>query len=149
MMKLSRQQQRFLLLIAFIIVGYFASHFEPEQAQTIPSTVDTNGVDSAFSQQLSDVQVHVSGTVIKLLADDNTGHRHQKFILQTASGLTLLVAHNIDLAPRISTLSQGDDLTLYGEYEWNAKGGILHWTHHDPAGRHVDGWIEHHGKRYQ
>ena len=36
-----------------------------------------------------------------------------------------------------------------GEYEWNEKGGIIHWTHHDPAGRHADGWLKHNNRIYQ
>jgi len=146
MFKSSRQQQRFLLLIAFIIVGYAASHFDPEKAvkDPNPSTVQT-----AFEQQRSDVQVEVNGVVIKLLADDDHGTRHQKFIVKAESGLTLLVAHSIDLAPRIKHLRQGDRIRLFGEYEWSQKGGVLHWTHHDPNGRHIGGWIDYQGKRYQ
>jgi hypothetical protein len=103
----------------------------------------------AFNRQLSDVQVSGSGQVIKVLADDTKGSRHQKFILKLSSGQTLLVAHNIDLAPRIEGLRAGDNVKFYGEYEWNKLGGVLHWTHHDPAARHVGGWLEHRGRRYQ
>ena len=75
--------------------------------------------------------------------------RHQRFIVQLASGQTLLVAHNIDLAPRVADLKPGHIVAFYGEYEWNERGGVIHWTHHDPRGQHAAGWVEHNGVRYQ
>lgn len=90
-----------------------------------------------------------SGTVIKLLSDDNQGSRHQRFILKLSSGQTLLVAHNIDLAPRINLIEKGGFIKFCGEYESNAKGGVVHWTHHDPNNRHVGGWLEYNGKKYE
>jgi hypothetical protein len=71
------------------------------------------------------------------VADDNDGSRHQ------------LVAHNIDLAPRIMSLGPGDTVVFNGEYEWNAKGGLIHWTHRDPNGQHQAGWLKHDGETYQ
>jgi hypothetical protein len=38
---------------------------------------------------------------------------------------------------------------FFGEYEWNAKGGVVHWTHHDPQGLHENGWLKHQGRLYQ
>jgi len=113
-------------------------------------THNTNDViEHAYNNRQSNVQVVGTGTVIKVLRDDNEGSRHQKFILRLSSGQTLVVAHNIDLAPRINTLSEGDEVQFNGEYEWNSKGGVIHWTHHDPNGNHVDGWLKHKGKMYQ
>ena len=103
----------------------------------------------AFENKKSNIQVQGSGTVTKTLPDDNKGSRHQRFILKLASGQTLLVAHNIDLAPKIKGLKKGDTVGFNGEYEWTEQGGVIHWTHHDPAKRHVDGWLEHQGQRYQ
>jgi hypothetical protein len=84
-----------------------------------------------------------------MLADDLDGSRHQRFIVSLASGQTVLIAHNIDLAPRVDGLQTGDYLRFYGEYVWNAEGGKVHWTHHDPKGRHVTGWLKHNGRTYQ
>ncbi|MEB5557946.1 DUF3465 domain-containing protein, partial [Vibrio cholerae] len=94
-------------------------------------------LQQAYQSQQSDLQVQGFGQVAKVLPDDNDGSIHQKFILKLNSGQTLLVAHNIDLAPRIPNLKVGDSVEFYGEYEWNKKGGVLHWTHKDPQNRHA------------
>ena len=65
------------------------------------------------------------------------------------SGQTLLVAHNIDLAPAITNLRVGDTIEYNGEYEWNPKGGVVHWTHRDPSYQHADGWLKHDGRVFQ
>jgi hypothetical protein len=103
----------------------------------------------AFDNQQSDVQVQAAGTVEKMLSDDNDGSRHQRFIVRVGADQTVLIAHNIDLAPRVAGLKEGDQIEFFGEYEWNNKGGVVHWTHHDPANRHIGGWIKHNGKTYQ
>jgi len=90
----------------------------------------------------------VQGEVIKNLKDDTKGSQHQKFLVRLSSDITLLVAHNIDLAPR-APVSKGDQVTMRGEYAWNNRGGVLHWTHHDPKGKREGGWIEVDGKRYE
>jgi len=115
----------------------------------IPDNQTNNAIESAYKNRSSNVQVSGSGVVIRLLRDDNKGSRHQKFILRLSSGQTLLIAHNIDLASRINSISNGDQIQFYGEYEWNNKGGVVHWTHRDPNGHHVGGWLKHKGKTYQ
>lgn len=106
-------------------------------------------IEQAYAQHQSNIQVRGSGTIIRILSDDNSGSRHQRFILKLASGQTLLIAHNIDIAPRISGLAEGDRVDFCGEYEWNSKGGVIHWTHRDPNGKHPGGWLKHRGKTYQ
>lgn len=115
----------------------------------LTNTSDNSAIDRAFKQVRSDVQVSGRGTVFKLLADDNDGSRHQKFLVRLPSGLTLLIAHNIDLAPRIDNVKVSDTIEFFGEYEWNEEGGVVHWTHRDPKGRHQSGWIKHKGRKYQ
>lgn len=106
-------------------------------------------ISTACQHQLSGVRVWGSGTVSHILGDDTKGRRHQRFILRLTSGATVLVAHNIDLAPRVDGLRNGDLVEFSGEYEWNEKGGVIHWTHHDPQGKHAGGWIKHNGRKYQ
>lgn len=105
-------------------------------------------VAEAFAARQSDVWVEESGTVVALLRDDLEGSRHQKFLLRLGDGATLLVSHNIDLAPRVP-VEKGDEVTVRGEYVWNDKGGLVHWTHHDPNGRLEGGWIRHAGREYR
>jgi len=122
------------------------------------SAYQGNTPENAYQKRLSNIWVEGKGEVSKLLADDNKGARHQKFLVKISSGKTLLFAHNIDLASRIEDLKIGDAVTFRGEYVYNPKGGIVHWTHHDPSGRQKDssrqghhqaGWIKHNGKLYQ
>jgi beta-mannanase len=146
MSKKSRQKQRIWLIIAFVIVGYAASKYSPQQTE---QPAPQKNAEQLFEQQQSNDQLEVTGEVIKLLTDDHVGKRHQRFLIKLETGLSLLIAHNIDLADRIETLKEGDTVTVYGEYEWNERGGVLHWTHHDPDNRHIGGWIKHQGKTYQ
>ena len=130
------------------------SQDEKEQLDVQRDTLqdDAQGVqliERAFERKQSDLQVRASGQVIAVLADDNEGSRHQKFILKLNNGQTVLVAHNIDLAPRITNIAKGDTVEFFGEYEYSDKGGVIHWTHHDPANKHVGGWLKHQGRTYQ
>lgn len=103
----------------------------------------------AFKNHASDIEVLGQGTVVRILPDDNSGKRHQRFIIRLASGQTLMIAHNIDIAQRISGLKEGDEVRFSGIYEWNGQGGVIHYTHRDPGGRHVGGWLECRGRRYE
>ncbi|HBV20373.1 MAG TPA: hypothetical protein DEF07_01465 [Nitrosomonas sp.] len=102
-----------------------------------------------FANVQSNVQVSGTGVVISILSDDLSGSRHQRFIIELKSKQTLLIAHNIDLAPRIDTLAVNDQIEFFGEYEWNDKGGVIHWTHRDPEEIHENGWIFHNNIIYQ
>lgn len=128
-------------LLMYILLGFTFLHWS--------NFANATSLNEAYKNHQSNVQVQGSGIVIRILNDDNNGSRHQKFILKLSTGITILIAHNIDLAPRINLLSKGDTVQFYGEYEWNKKGGVVHWTHKDPNGYHVGGWLKHKGKIYQ
>jgi hypothetical protein len=110
---------------------------------------EATSIENAFNNHESDEQVKGAGRVIPILKDDHQAFRYQRFILKLLSEQTVLVAHNIDLILRIHSISNGEAIQFYGEYEWNNKGGVVHWTHRDPNGRHDGGWLKHNGKTYQ
>ena len=118
-------------------------------AQPAAAARPADGVREAFEQQARGRMLQAAGRVERILADDRDESPHQRFIIATDSGVTVLVAHNLDLAPRLNGLARGDQVTVYGEYEWNPQGGVLHWTHDDPQGRHAAGYIEWQGRKYQ
>lgn len=119
----------------------------PAGAETV-TDISNASLEQAFSARKSNILVDGHGVVIKLLKDDNKGSRHQKFLVKINARQTLLFAHNIDLAPRVP-LAVGDEISFYGEYVYNPKGGVMHWTHHAPRNDHEAGWIMHKGKKYQ
>jgi hypothetical protein len=112
------------------------------------TSVAGTSVAQAFRAHRSNVSVEAGGRVVRVLRDDREGSPHQRFIVRVGGGVSVLVAHNLDLAPRVP-VSPGDSVTVRGEYEWNDKGGVIHWTHRDPDGRHDAGWIRHEGRLYQ
>ena len=132
----------------------------PAPAQALPSFIKgfiprassatNSAISTAYHQHMSDLIVEGTGTVERLLSDDNIGSRHQRFIVRLSPAHTVLVSHNIDLAPYIKDMREGDEVSFKGEYEWNELGGIVHWTHLDPRGNdHPDGWIDYRGDRYE
>jgi hypothetical protein len=147
-----------IIIAAAIILAVYA-YFQNKQSislndgQALVSSQGSESSDniiaSAFSNNESGLQVSGQGRVIRILSDDNNGSRHQRFILELDSGQTLLIAHNIDIASRVASIKKGDLIQFNGEYEWNAEGGVIHWTHADPDGIHIAGWLKHKGQIYQ
>jgi len=136
-------------VIAAVVLAYYAyTEYYPEGKIQTSGQQDDSALHQAIANQRSDVQVTGAGRVIKLLPDDNDGSRHQRFLVKISSGDVILIAHNIDLAPRVNTLKKGDQIRFNGEFEWNNKGGVIHWTHNDPRNTHIHGWLEHNGEKY-
>lgn len=142
----------FLLAAAW---QYFSGQVGQQPTQTTTNTSQASSTPAKTLAQLraaandpnTKFWANIQGTVIKNLKDDQEGDRHQKFLVEVAQDLTLLVSHNIDVAERVP-VREGDLINIQGEYVWNNRGGVIHWTHHDPKGRKAGGWIELKGKRY-
>ena len=144
---LNKRSVLFILLLLLIAGRFLSPLLAPDS--TPPSTGEQEAISRLYADRQSNVQVTGSGTVVKILADDLKGSRHQKMIVRVSSDQTVLIAHNIDLAPRVAGLREGDRIQFHGEYEWNDKGGVIHWTHKDPRQQHQDGWLKHEGRIYQ
>ena len=84
----------------------------------------------------------------RLLPDDTRGLPHQKFLIDLNNGTSVLIAHDTKMAPHVP-IKEGDIVTIHGEYIWNDRGGLIHWTHHTDTARHEGGWIELAGQKYQ
>ena len=149
--------KKILTLVALLLLVWVARNeiaaprTDPESPQVADVGADTGteAIAAAYADQVSGLQVTGAGVVVKVLRDDTDGSPHQRFLLELPSGQTVLVAHNIDLAPRVPGLTEGDAVEFHGVYEWNPRGGVIHWTHDDPSGRHEGGWLQVQGQTYQ
>ena len=103
--------RKFLSIAALVVLGYLVL----DESSLVESfrndaTASDSAIAEAFESRRSNLQVEGGGEVIRILSDDVDGDRHQRFILRLGSGQTLLVAHNIDLAPRV--LKRAANLTM-------------------------------------
>lgn len=139
-----------LVALAAVAFGVSKSGFFLQEAPLVSISTESGDQQLArlYGEKRSSVQVQGSGMVTKVLPDDNDGNRHQRFIIELSTGQTLLIAHNVDIAPRVEGLERGDRVEFCGEYEWNRQGGVVHWTHKDSSESHPDGWIRHEGRKY-
>ena len=136
--------KKLLLLVVALGFAYLLHLQDRAGPADAPARDATVSQDHAATGQVSG-----SGTVIRIFPDDVSGGRHQRFLLRLPSGATLLVAHDIDTPPLGEPLHEGDIVEYQGEFAWNPKGGVVHWTHHDPAGHHPAGWLRHDGRTFQ
>ena len=121
----------------------------PDGPAAASPVADDPSIARAMADHAHEVTVDATGVVSRVLPDDRDGERHQRFIVRLPSGTTVLIAHNVDIAPRIGGLRTGAPIAFEGEYVWNAQGGVVHWTHHDPSGRHKSGFVKYDGRLYQ
>lgn len=156
-MKTNKKQRRILFFVAVILVyAVYAWQQRSTAPPPHPAREETSAAfqegESAvlelYRERRSGVMVEVDARVIELLADDTRPPRHQRFVVALSRGHTLLISHNIDLAPR-APITVGDRARIRGQYEWNERGGVVHWTHHDPRGRRRGGFIRHREQEYR
>ncbi|HEX8806223.1 MAG TPA: DUF3465 domain-containing protein [Candidatus Aquilonibacter sp.] len=108
-------------------------------------------VCSLYASGSSGVEVIAQGTVFGVLGTrEGPSGQHEGFLLKLNQecDLMLRVETNVDITGPVP-LQNGETATVKGQFEDDAEGGVIHWTHHDPSGRHVAGYVEVNGKLYQ
>ena len=96
--------KRLPVVIVLFLVLTGVQYLKKQQIGTPTETGSSTEIEQAYNDRLEDVQVKGGGRVVKLLPDDLDGSKHQKFIVAVNSNLTVLISHNIDLAPRVKSL---------------------------------------------
>jgi hypothetical protein len=114
---------------------------------------DNLGAIQFIQEHRGGQEVTVEGTVAKVLPPSSTSTgEHERFLLDVHTGSgdeqLILIAHNTDIAPE-APVSADDDVIVRGVLEIDQGGPVIHWTHHDPAGRHLNGFIKAHGQTYE
>jgi hypothetical protein len=118
-----------------------------------PASNDPNAaVYDAWRQQRSRLEVTASGSVARVLGvSRGPSGDHEGFLLHLRGagghGLTVRVEDNVDITGPIP-LAPGDDVEVRGEYIYDALGGLIHYTHNDPRGRHPGGYVRAEGRTY-
>ena len=161
--KRQRKQSSLLPLLSILLISLSGctAHQQSDaptngdQSQT--QTVTADGTQQQNSQadvltaqriRAKKVELIFSAPVCRILPDDTKGLPHQLFLVQLANGTSVKVAHDTKYAPKVP-IQVGDTVTIKGEYIWNRKGGVIHWTHHSDTPRHEGGYIDFGGKRYE
>lgn len=111
------------------------------------SAGDSELVDAVRARRFQNFVEGGSLTVVKLMADDNTGLEHQKWVVRLSNGETMQAVYNLDMCPRVP-LKVGDVIAMGGQFIWTNQGGLLHWLHHDPRGNRPDGYVYVNGNYY-
>ena len=113
--------------------------------------VDNAGALDDIAQGRTGAEVTVEGAVVRVLSTSNgTEGTHERFVVAVKSGSAeqeVLVADNITVG-RAAPVRRGDDVIVRGELAIDPTGPVIHWTHHDPRGRHESGFVRLDGALY-
>lgn len=111
---------------------------------------DDAAVCSAYDAGRSHAEVVADGTIDRVLGvQAGRVSPHEGFLLRLGSGCDLIVRVevNTDFTGEFP-LHTGEHVLVKGEYEYYSRGGVIHWTHRDPRGRHENGYIQAGGTLY-
>ena len=138
-----------LLLAAFSFVGSAAFAKVDNKFTDHPGEIQNDSaLVAAVNSRRSAFYVEAGNIVVsKLLPDDNSGLRHQKWQARLSNGSTVEVVYNADMGERVP-IQVGNSFGVGGEFIWTRGGGLVHWVHSDPSGRRPDGYVFYEGVLY-
>ncbi|HEY0613696.1 MAG TPA: DUF3465 domain-containing protein [Candidatus Elarobacter sp.] len=96
------------------------------------------------------MQVRYAGTVMDrptFFSSRRSHHTHEQFNVRRDDGSTFRVVDNVSVGPKVPA-QPGDRVTVEGELVHDHGKPLVHWTHHDPRGRHPGGFIALGGRLY-
>jgi hypothetical protein len=106
-------------------------------------------VCAALRQQRSGVEVIADGTVAYVPTYAAPSGEHEGFFIRLRSGCaaTLRVETNTAFTGPIP-LRVGERVIVKGEFDYDADGGVIHWTHRAFGSHHASGYVEAGGRFY-
>jgi len=103
----------------------------------------------SFEQGRTGIWVSAEAPVSVLLGDETiAGKLHQRFAIRPNEEITIQVRHSVVDSERVP-VQVGDIIRVQGYYQWDARGGFISRTFHDPSQPGSGGWVEHKGQRYE
>ena len=144
-------KKRNLKVIITALVSLIPLFFGSKYFKSIGASSDhqaSSSIQALYQNRQSGAMVEFEGHIVKLLSDDNEGSRHQRFIVKIDNQHNVLIAHNSYVAP-IEPIKVNQPINIDGQYEWNERGGVVHWTHADTYGTREGEWINFQGKKYK
>ncbi|MDE2483427.1 MAG: DUF3465 domain-containing protein [bacterium] len=112
---------------------------------------DNAAVCNDYGTQRSGDEVIATGHVIDVLGERaGRSGEHEGYLVKLDGNCDLLVKveTNTTITGPIA-LRPKERVVVKGVYIYNPLGGLIHWTHHDPRGRHVGGYVTAGGTSYQ
>jgi hypothetical protein len=78
-----------------------------------------------FENHKNNVQIKGKGTVVRILHEGNEDVSHQRLIVKTFFGQTILVTRTLEVSHKITSIMAGDMIVFHGIYKWTPKGGVV------------------------
>lgn len=143
----------FTSIVLTILFASTSNAAKQQPSQTVDSSAvnesasDSDIIRAVNDQRRVDFVEGGSMVVTKILPDDNSGLKHQKWVVRLSNGKQMQAVYNLDMCPRVQ-IKVGDKIAMGGQFIWTGGGGLLHWLHHDPRGNRPDGYVYANGRYY-